>query len=91
GKITLPVILSFRRGSEEERAFWNRTIVEGDIRDGDFEQATALMRRHKAIEATLERARSYGGIARDALGVFRASSEKSALDDVITFCISRAY
>ena len=91
GKITLPVILSFRRGSEEERAFWNRTIVEGDIRDGDLEHAIGLMRRHRAIEATLERARSYGAIARDALGVFRPSPEKSALDDVISFCIARAY
>ena len=27
GKITLPVVLSFRRGSESERAFWNRTLA----------------------------------------------------------------
>ena len=39
GKITLPVILSFRRGSEEERAFWKRTIGEGQIGDGDLERA----------------------------------------------------
>src|SRR5674476_1183949 len=31
GKITLPVVLSFRRGSESERAFWNRTLGEGEI------------------------------------------------------------
>ena len=31
GKITLPVILSFRRGSEEERQFWKRTIADGEI------------------------------------------------------------
>ena len=29
GKITLPVVLSFRRGTENERAFWNRTLGEG--------------------------------------------------------------
>ena len=91
GKITLPVILSFRRGPESEREFWNRTIVHGDIKDGDIEQAQQLMKRHRAIDATLERARSYGSIARDALGVFRDSPEKAALDDVITFCISRAH
>ncbi|MGH6747921.1 MAG: polyprenyl synthetase family protein, partial [Methyloceanibacter sp.] len=28
GKITLPVVLSFRRGSESERAFWNRTVAK---------------------------------------------------------------
>ena len=91
GKITLPVILSFRRGSGEERQFWNRTIAEGDIKDGDLEQAVSLMRRHKAIEATLERARTYGAVARDALAIFPSSREKDALERVIAFCVSRVH
>ena len=91
GKITLPVILSFRRGSDEERAFWKRTIVDGDIGTGDLEHAVGLMRRHKAIEATLERARSYGGIARDAMAIFRDSPAKAALQDVIAFCVDRGH
>ena len=28
GKITLPVVLALRRGSENERAFWQRTLQE---------------------------------------------------------------
>jgi octaprenyl-diphosphate synthase len=91
GKITLPVILSFRRGTNDERQFWNRTIADGDIRDGDLDQAISLMRRHKAIEATFDRAQSYGAIARDALAIFPASREKDALEQVITFCIGRSH
>lgn len=91
GKITLPVILAFRRGSDDDRTFWQRTIVEGDIRDGDLEHAVQLMRRHKAIEATLERARTYGSIARDAIAVFRDSKMKQALLDVVDFSVSRAH
>jgi octaprenyl-diphosphate synthase len=91
GKITLPVILSFRRGSDKDREFWNRTIVEGEIQDGDLEHAIGLMKKHKAIEATIERARSYGSIARDALAIFRESRERSAMQDVIDFCIARAH
>ena len=49
------------------------------------------MKRHKAIEATFERARSYGGIAQDALAIFPASREKDALQDVIGFCIGRTH
>ena len=30
GKITLPVVLSYRRGSQEERNFWKRTLEEGN-------------------------------------------------------------
>jgi octaprenyl-diphosphate synthase len=53
GKITLPVVLSFRRGDEAERAFWKRTLQDGEIRDGDLEEARAIMRRHKALDDTI--------------------------------------
>ena len=76
GKITLPLILCFRRGTDEEREFWRRTIVTGEIGDGDLDRAIGLMRRHKALEATLERARSYGAIARDALAIFPAAPKR---------------
>jgi len=91
GKITLPVILSYRRGGEDEREFWKRTLTDGEVRGGDLEQALQLMRKHKAIEATLERARYYGSIARDALAIFRDSQPKHAMLDVVDFCINRAH
>jgi octaprenyl-diphosphate synthase len=91
GKITLPVILCFRRGGDGERTFWRRTLGEGVVQDGDLDQAIKLMKKHSAIEATLERARHYGAIARDALAIFRPDAHTRALADVIGFCISRAY
>jgi octaprenyl-diphosphate synthase len=91
GKITLPVILSFRRGSEEERAFWTRTIAKGEVEDGDLDRAVALMKQHKALEATMERARSYGAIAHDALAIFPDRPEKAAMQDVIGFCVHRSH
>ena len=90
GKITLPVVLSFRRGSGTERDFWTRTLAKGEIADGDLETAIATMRRHRAIEDTIERARHYGAMARDALELFPASDHKQALLDVVDFCIRRA-
>ncbi|RYC32051.1 polyprenyl synthetase family protein [Lichenibacterium minor] len=90
GKITLPVVLSFRRGSPEERGFWSRTLEKGEIAEGDLETAIATMRRHRAIEDTIERARHYGAMARDALELFPASDHKAALLDVVEFCVRRA-
>ncbi|MEZ5774265.1 MAG: polyprenyl synthetase family protein [Hyphomicrobiaceae bacterium] len=91
GKITLPVVLCYRRGCDEERAFWKRTLEDGEIGEGDLAHAIELMRRHRAIEDTIERARHYGSIARDAMAIFPESAHKSALVDVIDFCISRAH
>ena len=91
GKITLPVILSYRRGSDEERAFWKRTLADSEIGPGDLDHALSLMRKHKAIEATLERARYYGSMARDALAIFRDNHAKRAMLDVVTFCVDRGH
>jgi octaprenyl-diphosphate synthase len=91
GKITLPVVLSFRRGSPAEREFWKRTLEQGDMRDGDLEYALTTMRRHRALEDTIERARHYAGVARDALELFASSAWKHALLDTVEFSVQRAH
>ncbi len=91
GKITLPVVLAFRRGSEAERTFWRRTLETLEQKDGDLEHAIQLMERHGSLRDTVARAGHYGAIARDALGIFPDSTEKRALLDLIDFCIQRAY
>jgi octaprenyl-diphosphate synthase len=91
GKITLPVVLSFRRGSDVEREFWKRTLEHGEIRDQDLDEAIGIMRRHRALEDTVERARHYGAMARDALARFPKSRMKQALLDTVGFCIARAH
>jgi octaprenyl-diphosphate synthase len=91
GKITLPVVLAFRRGNEKEREFWRRTLEKGEIGDGDVETACGLVKKHKALDDTIERAAHYGAIARDAMEIFPASPWKSALLEVVDFCIERVY
>ena len=91
GKITLPIVLSFRRGTDAERDFWRRTLEKGEINDGDLATALDTMRKHRALEDTIERARHYGAMARDALELFPQSNWKRALFDVVDFCVSRAH
>ncbi len=93
GKITLPVILAFRRGDDEERAFLKRTLEDLDqAEDGsDLTRAIKLLEKHHSLSDTVKRARHYGAIARDALGIFPDSQVKTALTDIIDFCIDRAF
>ncbi len=91
GKITLPVILAFRRGEEAERTFWRRTLEEQRQEEADLAQAIALMEKHGSLRDTVERARHYGAVARDALGIFPDGPAKSAFLDIIDFCIERVY
>lgn len=89
GKVTLPVILSFRRGTPDERAFWKSAIENAESDDAALEKARGLMVKYGAINDTIARARHFGAIARDALAPLPDSGHKHALVDVIDFCISR--
>ena len=91
GKITLPVILAFRRGDDKERTFWKRTLENLEQTETDLAYAIQLMAKHGALEDAIKRAHHYGAIARDAMGIFDDGPEKKALIDAIDFCIDRAY
>ena len=91
GKITLPVILAFRRGDDEERHFWRRTLGKLEQNDNDLERAISIMQKHHALDDTVDRARHYGAMARDSLGIFPTSETKDALISLIDFCIERPY
>ncbi len=89
GKVTLPVILSYRRGSAEEREFWKAAIENDRTDDESLDRARGLMTKHGAIGDTIGRARHFGEIARDALAPLKQTPQKQAMLDVIDFCISR--
>ena len=91
GKITLPVVLAFRAADEEQRTFWRRTLEDLEQKKGDFRRAAAMLEKSGALKATIERARGYGAIARQALDIFPPSPAKSALLEAVEFAVERAY
>ncbi len=91
GKITLPLILASRRGDKVETEFWKRTVVKLKQDDGDLEHAISLMQKHGSINATVERARYYGTKAKDDLAIFSNGKHRDVLENIVDFCINRAY
>ena len=91
GKVTLPVILAYARGSQDERAFWRSAMTGERSSDEDLQRAIHLLRSSDALAETLEHARQYGRRALDALAGFPSGKAKSALSEAVEFAISRAY
>jgi octaprenyl-diphosphate synthase len=91
GKMTLPVILAYARGSEEDRAFWRSAISGERVGDEDLHHAINLLRTTDALADTIERARQYGRRAIDALAMFPATKAKAALVEAAEFAVARAY
>ena len=91
GKMTLPVILAYARGAEEDRRFWKDAVEGRRNADEDFAHAIDLVGRTRAVDDTLARARHYGQRAIDALGVFPASEAKATMVEAVEFAVARAY
>lgn len=90
GKVTLPVLLCFRRGNEAERNFWREAIEHGQTDNSRLEEAMRLMQEHNALADTLERARQYCELAQDALATFDDGPYKEALIEVLEYSLMRA-
>lgn len=91
GKVTLPVVIARRRGSEADRAFWDRALDPGRQGDGDLPHAIHLIRSTGAAEATMTEARAYADLAKSALSALPPTPHREALADLADFCVSRAH
>jgi octaprenyl-diphosphate synthase len=89
GKMTLPVILAYARGNEDERGFWRDAIGGHRTADADLAAAVGLIHRYDAIDATRERARHFAQRAIDAIALFPAGAAKDAMTEAAEFAVAR--
>ncbi len=90
GKATLPLLLAYRRGTAEERGFWQSIIGKQNTPE-ILEQAIGYMHKYDALYDTVERARFYGERAKDALALCPQNETSALLADLVGFCIERAH
>ncbi|HET7709854.1 MAG TPA: polyprenyl synthetase family protein [Sphingomicrobium sp.] len=91
GKMTLPLILAYARGTSDERTFWRAAVAGDRVSDDDLAQAISILRQNGALSDTMEQARLYGRRAIDSLARFPTCKAKSALVEAAEFAVSRAY
>lgn len=78
-KITMPVILAWQDGSDEERIFWQRTLGDADFGEGadglaaDLAMAQDILARHDAINRALQAAGAYVEAAIAAIAPYRTA------------------
>jgi len=91
GKMTLPVILAYARGTVEERQFWQDAIAGFRAEDEDLAHAVSLIAKYDTVSATRDRARHYAQRAIDAIAGFPAGPARSAMAEAAEFAVSRRY
>ena len=63
GKATLPLIIVFQKGNDEEREFLSEVMKKEKRNEDDFSETLALIYKYKAIEASLKRAEYYVNVS----------------------------
>ena len=91
GKMTLPVILAYARGSAEERQFWQEAIAGFRSEAEDLANAVALIAKYDTVSATRERARHFAQRAIDAIAGFPAGPARAAMAEAAEFAVARRY
>ncbi|MGL9717486.1 MAG: polyprenyl synthetase family protein [Wolbachia sp.] len=86
GKVTLPVIIAYEKGSPTEQKFWEKCFSSDER---DFDQALHYINQHNAIQLSIEKARHYVNMAQNNIRTFPNSPHKTALIDFLNASIER--
>ena len=91
GKATLPLIIIFQKGNDEERSFLLEILKKEKRNEEDFSETLALINKYKAVEASLKRAEYFVNVSYDALGIFQDSDDKKILQNLTSFSLNRSF
>ena len=91
GKTTLPLIIIFQKGNNEERNFLSEILKKEKRNEDDFSETLALINKYKAVEASLKRAEYFVNVSYDALGIFQDSVDKKILQNLTGFSLNRSF
>jgi len=91
GKTTLPLIIIFQRGNNDERSFLKEIFKKKKRNEDDFSKTLALINKYKAVEASFKRAEYFVNVSYDALGIFQNSEEKKVLQNLTEFSLNRSF
>lgn len=86
GKVTLPAIIAYEKGSLAEQKFWEKCFSSAEH---NFDQALHYISHHNAIELSIKNARHYVNMALNDISTFSDSPYKTALIDFLNTSIER--
>ncbi len=91
GKVTLPLIKTYRDSSPAERETINRAVTSDEADEKALEEIIGLINKHEGIEYTMDNARARVERAKGQLELFEPNIERAAMIAVADYVIERNY
>ena len=89
GKVSIPIILAYKRSNKKEKEFWTRTINNQNQNSDDFFIAKEILRKYNVIEDCFLKAQHYSLIAKDSLSPFDNNTDKEKLLELCEIIVRR--
>ena len=91
GKITLPIILLFQKINNEEKGKLKEIFSKEIKNESDFNYLLLLIKKYEIIKACYQKAQHYINLASNSLSMFEDSEEKTILENLTSFSLSRNF
>tara|TARA_X000000368_G_scaffold274633_1_gene217847 strand:+ start:1 stop:504 length:504 start_codon:yes stop_codon:yes gene_type:complete len=91
GKITLPIILLFQKANSEEKENLKKIFLNNNRSENDFKFTLSLIKQYNIIKGCYQKAHHYINLASNSLSVFNDGKEKTILEDLTSFSLSRNF
>ena len=89
GKMTLPLILLYKRSNNQEKQFLEYLINKSKLNKVDFINVIEQMNKYNIKHDCLDKAKHFSIMAKDSLGLFPSSEEKEKIINLIDYLMLR--
>jgi len=90
GKMSLPLILCYKRCDRREKRIVEFIISKDLNTRNDFKKVVELMNKYNVKEDCITKAKHFSTMAKDSLGIFSETQEKEKLLDLTDFLTERS-
>ena len=91
GKITLPIILLFQKGNVQEKENLKKIFSKTNRNEDDFNCTLSLIKQYEIIKECHHKAHHYINLASNSLSIFKDCKEKTTLENLTSFSLSRDF
>ncbi len=88
-KMSLPLILCYKRSNIQEKRIIEYILSKKNITKDDFDKVVKIMNNYSVKEDCLNKAKHFSIMAKDSLGIFEDSPEKDKMTKLVNYLIER--
>ena len=91
GKITLPIILLYQKGNQDEKEDLKKLFEKKDRSENEFNRVLILIKKYNIINECYRKAEHFINLASNSLSIFKETKEKEILKNLTSFSLERSF